>query len=77
MSLASLKGIDLFSVYISQDGSHPGVAALVERLGRTLFPLPKARGFVHWQHSRTPLLGPTQVHTALHPLGRDRQVCVP
>lgn len=61
LSLASLKGLDQLTVYVSQDGTHPGVAALVERLGQTHFKPPMARGFVHWQHPRNPLLGPNQV----------------
>lgn len=60
-SLAGLDGLANFTVYVSQDGSHPGVAALIQQMGMSKFKPPVARNFQHWQHPRTPLLDAEQV----------------
>ena len=60
-SLASLPGLDHFTVYVSQDGAHPGVLQLIQGTGRELMAQASVRAFQHWQHPREPALGPKQV----------------
>lgn len=60
-SLASLRGLDHFTVYVSQDGAHPGVSQLIQGTGRELMAQASVRAFQHWQHPREPALGPKQV----------------
>ena len=62
-SLAALRGLQHFMVYISQDGDHPGVSRLIQGTGRDLMQQASARGFQHWQHTREPVLGPHQACT--------------
>ena len=60
-SLASLRGLERFSLYVSQDGDHPGVARLVQSTGKDLMATASVQGFQHWQHPRKPVLGAQQV----------------
>lgn len=57
-SLASLPGLERFSIYISQDGNDTGVAEMIKKHTPNLRSI--ARSFTHWQHPRVPLLGPNQ-----------------
>lgn len=57
-SLASLRGIQHYTVYISQDGDHEGVKQLVTELAATLF---ASQSFHHWIRPRIPELGESQV----------------
>ena len=59
-SLAQLPGLRRFSVYVSQDGHHEGVAQLTGHLGRKQLTR-AARRFEHWQRDRVPQLGSNQV----------------
>lgn len=65
-SLASLRGLERFSLYVSQDGDHPGVARLVQSNGKDLMATASVRGFQHWQHPRKPVLGAKQVCPAAY-----------
>lgn len=60
-SLAALKGLEHFTVYISQDGDHPGVAQLIQSTGKALLEGASAGGCHHWQRPREPVLGAQQV----------------
>jgi hypothetical protein len=61
-SLSGLSGLSNLTVYVSQDGTHPGVASLVSRLGNSRFRPPTAHAFEHWQHPREALLSTDQVN---------------
>ena len=65
-SLASLRGLERFSLYVSQDGDHPGVARLVQSTGKDLMATASVLGFQHWQHPRKPVLGAQQVCPAAY-----------
>lgn len=59
-SLSELSGLDLVTVYVSQDGSDPAVRDVVQHFGQNLLAFPNTRGFEHWQRERVAQLGPDQ-----------------
>ena len=59
-SLAELSGLDLVTVYVSQDGHDAAVMDVVQQFGQHLLAFPNTRGFEHWQRDRVPQLGPDQ-----------------
>ena len=63
-SLAGLKGLHRFSVYISQDGTNSKVAEVISRLGSKRFRR-QSQKYEHWQRERVPQLGPDQVSHGL------------
>ena len=59
-SLAELSGLDLVTVYVSQDGHDAAVRDVVQQYGQHLLAFPNTRGFEHWQRERVAQLGPDQ-----------------
>ena len=71
-SLAALRGLQHFMVYISQDGDHSGVSRLIQGTGRDLMRQASARGF---QHTREPVMGAHQACTVSSSTRRSGKHC--
>ena len=59
-SLSELSGLDLVTVYVSQDGHDTAVRDVVQHFGQQVLAPPNTRGFEHWQRDRVPQLGADQ-----------------
>ena len=60
-SLTRLAGLEAVSVYVSEDGTAPDVAAVARHYGARGLGPPASRGFELLQHPRVPQLGEHQV----------------